>query len=240
MYKGHRIIALVPAHNEQSKIGHVVHRMRSAPADTLVVINDGSTDDTAQEARRNGAEVLSLDQPGGVGNALRTGFSFARSHRFDVAVILAGNNKDDPDEIPRLLDPICDDGFDFTIGSRYLAGGGHGGDMPAYRKWATRLHPWLMSRFTGRKLTESTNGFRAIRLSVLDDPRIRLDQGWLASYGLEVYLLWKVLTLGYRHAEIPCTKIYPSRSQGYTKMRPFTDWWAILRPIFLLGLGLKD
>jgi dolichol-phosphate mannosyltransferase len=97
-----------------------------------------------------------------------------------------------------------------------------------------------VSRFVGKRLTESTNGFRAIRLSVLDDPRIRLDQRWLDGYGLEVYLLWKAIQLGYRHREVPCTKVYPPRAAGYTKMRPITGWWNILRPIFMLGTGLRS
>ena len=112
--------------------------------------------------------------------------------------------------------------------------------MPVYRSLATRLHPWLLSLFVGKKLTESTNGFRAFKLSILGDPRIRLHQRWLDTYGLEVYLLWKVLKLGYRHKEVPCTKIYPPRSCGYTKMRPVLGWWSILRPIFLLGFGLRN
>ena len=131
------------------------------------------------------------------------------------------------------------DDCDLVIGSRYLDGGRCGGDMPLYRRLATRVHPWLMSRFTGKNLTESTNGFRAFKLALLEDRRINLRQRWLDTYGLEVYLLWKVLKLGYRHREVPCTKIYPSRSAGYTKMKPLVGWWSILRPIFLLGFGLR-
>lgn len=239
MYKGLRIIALVPAHNEAAKIGQVVERTDRNLVDTLLVIDDGSTDDTGAIARAKGAEVLRMTRVSGVGAALRAGLDYARENRFDVAVFMAGNNKDNPAEIPRLLDPLCDDGFDFVMGSRYLAGGISGGDMPAYRRWATRLHPWLMSRFAGRRVTESTNGFRAFRLRILDDPRINLDQPWLEAYGLEVYLLWKVLKLGYRHTEVPCTKIYPPKALGYTKMRPVIGWWSILRPIFLLGFGLR-
>ena len=70
--------------------------------------------------------------------------NFARREGFDIAVIMAGNNKDEPREIPRLLDAIVDSA-DLAIGSRYLAGGDYGGDMPRYRKWATRLHPRLLS-----------------------------------------------------------------------------------------------
>lgn len=247
MYNDHRIIALVPARNEERKIGLVVERILTASTeasevgliDTLLVIDDASEDGTAEVAGRGGAHVLTLPRPGGVGAALRAGLELARRGGFDIAVILAGNNKDEPREIPRLLDPICREGCDFVIGSRYLKGGVCGGDMPRYRRWATRLHPWLMSVCTGRRISESTNGFRAIRLSILDDPRIRLNQRWLDSYGLEVYLLWKVLRLGYAHREVPCTKIYPPRHLGYTKMKPGIGWWSMLSPILLLRLGVR-
>lgn len=239
MYKNHSIIALIPAHNEQAPIGRVLDRVDPGLVDKILVIDDGSTDATASVALRRGAEVLSMGRVAGVGAAIRAGLEHARGQGFDLAVILAGNDKDDPAQIPRLLDPICDDGRDCVVGSRYLPGGIAGGDMPLYRRWATRWHPWLMSRFVGRRLTESTNGFRALRLSILGDSRLRLNQRWLDGYGLEVYLLWKVLKLGYRHAEVPCTKTYPHRSLGNTKMTPIIGWWSILRPVFLLGFGLR-
>ncbi len=240
MYKNHRIIAIVPAFNEQEKIGRVVERTDFRIVDTLIVVDDGSTDDTAKVASGKGAEVISMPKRTGVGAAIRIGLQHAQRCGYDVAVVMAGNNKDTPSEIPRLLDPICDGHHDFVMGSRFLDGGHYGGDMPFYRKIATRMHPWLLSRFAEKRITESTNGFRAIRLSILDDSRINLDQRWLDTYALEVYLLWKVLKLGYRHTEVPCTKVYPSKSIGNTKMRPVLDWWSILRPIFLLGLGLKN
>ena len=239
MYKGKSVIALVPAHNEEGKIGRVIERTDFALVDSFLVIDDGSTDSTAAAARAGGAEVRSLAPRRGVGAALRSGIEYAHREGFDVAVIMAGNDKDNPSEIPRLLDPICDEDFAMVVGSRYLDGGTCGGDMPRYRKWATRLHPRLMGWFAGKGLTESTNGFRAFKLDLLDDARIKLNQRWLDPYGLEVYLLWKVLKLGYKHREVPCTKVYPPRTLGYTKMRPVTGWWSILRPIFLLGLGVR-
>jgi dolichol-phosphate mannosyltransferase len=239
MYQGRRIIAIVPAYNEEQKISQVVARTPREIVDRLLVVDDGSTDRTAAAARAGGAEVLSLGKVLGVGSALRSGLQFARKERFDIAVIMAGNNKDNPAEIPRLLDPICKDDQDLVIGSRFLGGGGYGGDMPAYRKVATRMHPWLMSLVTRKRLTETTNGFRAIRLSCLDDHRIRLEQKWLDGYGLEVYLLYKMIVCGYRHTEVPCTKIYPPKKLGITKMKPIIGWWDILRPVLLLGLGLR-
>jgi dolichol-phosphate mannosyltransferase len=238
MYKNHRILLIAPAYNEELKIGQVVSRTPRDVVDTVLVVDDGSTDRTAQVAREAGAEVISLGAVKGVGFAIRTGYALARERGFDVAVTIAGNNKDDPGEIPRLLDPICDDGRAFVMGSRFLAGGGYGGDMPAYRKVATRLHPLLVSVFSGHRITESTNGFRALKVSVLADPRIDLGQPWLDHYELEVYLLMKLLKLGVPSAEVPVTKIYPPRRIGNTKIRPFRDWWRLLKPIFLVGLGL--
>ena len=124
-------------------------------------------------------------------------------------------------------------------GSRFLAQGGYGGDMPAYRKLATRLHPILFSLVTGRRVTESTNGFRAFEAKLLDDERIRLRQKWLDEYELEPYLYYKTITLGYPTCEAPVTKIYPPKKLGYTKMKPITGWWSILRPLLLLRLGIK-
>lgn len=110
--------------------------------------------------------------------------------------------------------------------------------MPFYRKWATRLHPFLMSMITGQRLTDSTNGFRAFRIAIFNDRRIDIDPPYLDHYELEPYLLYKAITLGYRFIEVPVTKIYPSRRLGYTKMRPITGWWSILRPVIYLGLRI--
>ena len=111
--------------------------------------------------------------------------------------------------------------------------------MPFYRKIATKIHPWFMSMITGRKVTDSTNGFRAFRLSMFDNTTINIDQRWLDHYELEPYLLYKALTLGFRFMEAPVTKMYPPKKLGYTKMRPLVGWWSILRPLIYLGLRVK-
>ncbi|HZZ30289.1 MAG TPA: glycosyltransferase family 2 protein [Pirellulales bacterium] len=240
MYQNLRVIVIAPAYNESAKIGLAVSRVPKTIADEVLVIDDGSADNTATTAQAAGAKVISLGYLHGVGYALRTALSYARANKFDVAVIMAGNNKDEPREIPRLLDPIAADEADLVIGSRYLEGGSYGGDMPLYRKLATRLHPRLLSFTCRKELTESTNGFRAIRLSCLDDSRINLNQKWLDTYGLEIYLLYKMIALGYRHREVPCTKIYPPRRVGNTKMKPVVGWWDMLRPVVFLSLGLKS
>jgi dolichol-phosphate mannosyltransferase len=238
MYKSRKIFLITAAYNEEGKIGEVVRRVPRDIVDDVFVVDDGSTDGTANEARRYGAEVRSLDRVYGAGFAVRLGLAEAQHRGMDIAVVIAGNNKDAPEEIAGLLDPICDENCDFVVGSRFLEGGGYGGDMPLYRKVATRLHPVLVSLFCRKWVSETSNGYRAINVSVLADPRIDLHQAWLDGYQLEVYLLMKVLKLGYHTTEVPVTKIYPHRSKGNTKMRPFVDWWHMLSPVFAVGLGL--
>jgi dolichol-phosphate mannosyltransferase len=156
-----------------------------------------------------------------------------------VLVIQAGNDKDDPLQIPSLVAPIESGTADFVQGSRYLGGGGFG-NMPKYRVLGTRvIHPLVFSLASRKRVTESTNGFRAFKTDVLRDPRIDWRQAWLDRYELEPYLMLKAIRLGYRHTEVPVTKIYPRHELGYTKMRPVIDWWSILRPVIYLGLGLK-
>jgi len=164
---------------------------------------------------------------------------YALEKDYDVIVLVAGNDKDDPLLIPRLLQPILEEGYSFVQGSRYMKGGGYG-KIPFYRVVATKfVHPFLFSLAARRWVSESTNGFRAYRTSLLRDTRIDLNQDWLDKYELEPYLYLKAIRLGYRVKEVPVTKFYPPKIEGYTKMKPITGWWSILRPIVYLGLGLK-
>src|SRR4029078_1263876 len=95
----------------------------------------------------------------------------------------------DPLEIPSLLQPLEQDTADFVQGSRYLGGGGFG-NMPGYRVFGTRVvHPMIFSAAARKRVTESTNGFRAFRTTILRDPRIDWRQDWLDRYELEPYPL---------------------------------------------------
>ena len=221
------------------KIGEVVRRTPRLLIDEVLIVDDGSTDRSAEVARALGATVLPLGGTIGVGAALRAGYRYAVEHRYDVAVVMAGNNKDAPEEIPLLLDPIADGRADFVQGSRFLKGDADFGHMPRYRRIATRLHPLLFSLAARRWVTESTNGFRAVHRRVLTDPRLDLSQPWLDTYELEPYLYLRTIQLGYSTTEVPVTKVYPPRHLGQTKMRPVKDWWSILRPLLYVGLGLR-
>lgn len=238
-FSGLRIIAISCAYNEERKIGEVIERIKKNQIDEILIVNDASTDNTKRICEEKSVTVISHPRRMGAGASLRTALEYALEKEYRVAVLIAGNNKDAPEEIVRLVEPIAKEGFDLVQGSRYLPMGKHG-NMPFYRQIATKyIHPWLFSYVSGLKMTDTTNGFRAIRLSILKNKEINLRQEWLVHYELEPYLLYKAIKTGYRVKEVPVSKIYPPREQGYTKMKPISGWWSILKPLVYLYLGLK-
>lgn len=228
-------------YNEAGKIEKVVERLKEVihrhPNYSALVVNDGSTDQTESLLEASGIPFITKSRQG-VGSAIRTAIRYALSAKFDVIVIMAGNDKDRPHEIPSLIEKISED-YDLVIGSRYLPSG-YQENTPLYRIIATKfIHPWLVWLFTGKKLTDTVNGFRAMRVTMFTDSSIHLEQKWLNGYECETYILYKVLLLGYRVAEVPVSKIYPSHTLGYTKIKPLIGWWRIIRPLFLLRFCIK-
>src|SRR5262245_21163454 len=130
-------MVIVPVLNEERKIGDVMRRVPTTVVDETLVVDDGSTDRSAGVARDLGATILPMGRTVGVGAVLRAGYFFALEKGYDVAVTVAGNNKDAPEEIPMLLDPIAEDRADFVMGSRFLKGDANFGPMPVYRRIAT-------------------------------------------------------------------------------------------------------
>ncbi len=235
----HRVLAVSAVCNEERSIGQVIDGLKRAGLVDIAIVDDGSTDGTVQVLERQQVTILRNGSWQGLGTAARKLIQYAHDHHYDILVVFAGNGKDNPEEIPLLLEPILEEGYDFVQGSRYLSGGGHV-NMPLYRWIGTRIvYPLLFFLVTGRFMTDATNGFRAIRMSLFQDERINLHQDWLMQYEIEPYILYKAVTLGYRVKEVPVTKNYPERGLEYTKMKPITGWWSILRPLILLGLRIK-
>lgn len=151
-------MVLVPALNEQDSVGRVVTAARSALGADVVVVDDGSSDATADVARRSGAIVLSLPFNVGVGGAIRTGLRFALERGYERVVQLDGDGQHDAHEAGRLLGVLDPERVDLVVGSRFAAGY----HVSMARRGAMGLLAWMVSRQIGTRLTDVSSGFRAM------------------------------------------------------------------------------
>ena len=240
-----RRLAIIPVFREIGKIGTVMEKFNLDSVDEICLVVDDPDETILREIdesrRKTQVPVTIIENPtrNGIGFAIKRGYRYALSQGFDLIVIMAGNGKDDPREIPRLTEPISKNGFDYVQGSRFLPGG-KGERTPFFRRIFTRLFPFVWTFLTGVRCTEVTNGFRAYRAAILEDPRINIWQDWLNGYELEYYLHYKVLTLGYRFTERPVSKVYSyAKKESYSHISPLKDWQQIVGPIVLLRLGAR-
>ncbi|MFX1521332.1 MAG: glycosyltransferase family 2 protein [Promethearchaeota archaeon] len=225
-----RTIAIIPAKDEEIKIGIVVSgvlRHAKEIVDDVIVVDDGSSDNTASVAKESGATVISHPKNKGVGAAIRTGIVYAIQKNYDICVVMGGDAQDDPREINRVISPIVNGGYDFVQGSRV-----HGTvvNFPIFRKITTYLFNLFFKIVAGVRITDASNGYRAFRTKIVKDPRINLQQEWLNRYELEPYLFLQTIKRGYKVKEVPVTKMY-FKELGYSKMKPILSWWHILRPL---------
>ena len=164
-----RILVILPALNEGPNIAAVVQGIRAQlPAADVLVINDGSLDNTVQQARAAAAMVLSLPYNVGIGAAVQTGFKFAAAHNYDVVVRSDGDGQHAPASIRRLLASLQADEADVVIGSRFLDEQGDYG-TPAARRLGISILAKLLSVITSQRITDPTSGFAAF-----NRPAIRL------------------------------------------------------------------
>ena len=240
-----RRLAIIPVFREIGKIGTVIERFSPESVDEVCLVVDDPDETILEEIedsrKRTLMPVTIIENPtrNGIGFAIKEGYRYALSHGFDLIVVMAGNGKDDPREIPRLTQPILQNGYDYVQGSRFLPGG-KGERTPFLRRIFTRLFPFAWTFLTGVRCTEVTNGFRAYRTLILQDPEIKIWQDWLNGYELEYYLHYKVLTLGYKFTERPVSKIYShAKRESYSHISPLKDWQQIVGPIVLLRLGRR-
>lgn len=154
-----RLCVIIPAYNEARFVANVVRSVRLiAPAADIVVINDGSTDGTAQVARLTGATVLSMPFNLGIGGAVQTGIKYADRGGYDLAIEVDADGQHDPAFIPKLVAAQQQTGADLIIGSRYVA-------EPNYRQTMMRslgmtMFSFLIRLVKGKMIYDSTSGFR--------------------------------------------------------------------------------
>lgn len=234
------ILLVIVCYNTAEQTRRVLKKIPSRRDYDVLIVDDASGDKTSEYIREHEFKVIEHTKNKGVGGAIKSGIKHALESGYRVMAVMAGNDKDDPQEVPRLLDPILREKYDYVQGSRFVRGG-QWDNLPRFRYIMVKVHAGLLTLLTGRRCTDALNGFRAYKLMLFRDPRINVWQEWLDRYELETYLHYKVLKYGYRFKEVPVSKIYPPRQRKikYSHIRPVFDWWSILRPLFLTTLGVK-
>ena len=169
-----RRVAIVPAFEEAECVGAVLEELRAVDDGlTIVVVDDGSKDRTAEVARAHGAVVVRLPFNLGIGGCVQTGFRYADEQGFDIAVRVDGDGQHDPSQLGAVLAPVLAGEADICVGSRYHEQGGY--QSSATRRIGIRILAATVSALTRQRLTDPTSGFqalnrKAIRLFATDYP----------------------------------------------------------------------
>jgi len=231
-------VVIIPAYNESQKIYHVVQSVVNRGYD-VVVVDDGSGDNTAHEARRAGAVVLSHCINRGYGAALTTGNGWAYRNNYDIAVHFDADGQHNPDEIENITAPIQKREADIVIGSRFIESDANGANntrmarmrIPIVRKILIRLATKFTRVVSGIQLTDAHNGFRALSREALG--KINCMQDGM-SYASEV--VDQIAEHGWRYKEVPNTIVYTqySRQKGESNVKKI-----LLGVRFLWGKVIK-
>ena len=210
------VCAVVPVFNESAHIERVVSACRDHCP--VVVIDDGSTDDSARIAANAGAEVIRLPENSGKGAALQRGFAHALGRHFDTVIQLDGDGQHDPHDIPRMIAAAeAGPSVGMVIGSRMA----DTGPMPALRVLTNRVMSAVVSWLCGQRVLDTQSGFRLIRSSVLGS--VTLTAG---RYDIETELLIRTCQAGFAVTEVPIKTIYGDEVSDIHVGR---ETWAFLK-----------
>ncbi|MDQ0373249.1 glycosyltransferase family 2 protein [Cellulomonas humilata] len=161
-----RLLIIVPAWNEQATVASIIDEIHTTlPSADVVVVNDGSTDRTAELAKNAGARVLDLPINLGVGGAMRAGYVLAHRRGYDYTVQLDADGQHDPAEVRVLLETMVAESADIVIGARFAGVGDYTVRGP--RRWTMSILSTVLSRVTGTRLTDTTSGFKACSRSAI-------------------------------------------------------------------------
>lgn len=196
---GHNICIVIPAFNEQSVIKEVIQNIRDYSGDTIIVVNDGSSDDTASRAGEAGVIVLSHKINRGKGAATKTGLEAAKLLDADVIVTMDGDGQHDPKDIANLIEPILDGQCDVTLGTRPL----RSQTMPRHKIIANQVGNLVTWSLYGLRVNDSQSGFRAYSRRAADIINTRADQ-----YNYESEIIREIKEYRLKFLEIPITVHY--------------------------------
>ncbi|MFJ2465538.1 glycosyltransferase family 2 protein [Pseudomonas sp. NPDC087615] len=232
----HDFCVVIPLINEGERIKSLLARMAAcniASHADIIIVDGGSTDgslalDALQQVGVRG--LLVKTGPGKLSAQLRCAYSFVLDQGYEGIVTIDGNDKDDPDAIPRFIEALKQ-GVDFVQASRFVSGG-IAENTPLMRDFAIRfIHAPLLSLTSGFKWTDTTQGFRAYSRKLLLDPQVSIFREVFMTYELLAYLSYRAPKLGYRCVELPTVRRYP-KGEVPTKISSFKGNFSVLEILF--------
>lgn len=211
--------AVIPCHNEAATIAVIVAATRGQVA-LVIVVDDGSTDDTATLAERAGAHVIRHDQCRGKGAALKAGLQCAREQGFVSVLTLDGDGQHAPDNIPDFFAAAARHAVPLVIGNRM----GEARKMPWLRRWVNRVMSLILSRMAGQPLPDSQCGFRMIDLKVWSSLRIEARH-----FEFESEMVLAFARAGHAIEFVPVQVIYRGEHSKISPVRDTLRWcrWLI-------------
>lgn len=230
-------LAVIPCYNEEHAIGSIVLKTKRF-VDEVLVVNDGSIDDTVKIAENAGATVISHKANRGKSTAIKTGFKYALNHGFDYVVTIDGDGQHNPSEIPVVLGNILNNGHDISLGFR----SGQDTEMPKWRRVGKRILDYATSFGNGGFVTDSQCGFRAFNRKAIESITPRLNGG---AFSVESEQLIKAheLGLGLVNTHISCkyenlknTSTKPPASHGFSVLSYVIWLVAEKRPLLFIGV----
>jgi glycosyltransferase involved in cell wall biosynthesis len=211
------IVALIPGYQEGPRIAAVVEGARRYLP--VVVVDDGSTDDTAARAEVAGATVVVQRPNAGKGAALRTGFRHVLEHDVAAVVTLDADGQHDPAEIPAFLAAFESTGAELIIGRRDFA------EMPLVRRLSNTLGGWIFSVAVGRRVPDNQSGYRLIGRRLMT---ALLDSDE-TGFEFEVEMIARCIALGLPIADVPIRTIYAGEPSHIRPWRHFTEFLRVSR-----------
>jgi hypothetical protein len=229
-------LILIPAFNESARIAGVIEGVREVcPEFDILVVNDGSRDDTAGQARVAGATVVSHPFNLGYGVAIQTGYKYAWRHGYEALVQIDGDGQHDPTYIPQLLAPVLAGEADFALGSRFL--GIESYEPSLARRVGMGFFRTLISRLVAQRITDTTSGYQAFNRQVI---------GYFTS---EVFpcdypdadMLLTLHRAGFRIKEVP-VRMYANASgkSMHAGLKPLYYMFKMMLSIFVTLLRKKE
>jgi glycosyltransferase involved in cell wall biosynthesis len=226
-----KILVIVPAFNESDNIKATVHELQALDCNfDILVIDDGSDDQTALEAVKAGARIISLPFNLGIGGAVQTGFLYALRNGYDVAIQFDGDGQHDAQYLKTILDPLFNHQADIVVGSRFI-GPFVGWRSSAVRRIGIYFFAWLISLLTGYRVTDPTSGFRAFNAKAI----LAFAQNYPQDFP-EPESIMSAQRFGLKLIEAPVQM--RKRLHGYSSIRYFKTLYYMIKVTLAIVLDM--